>query len=437
MRTKQPTNGTRWYRLAMLLLMTLATAPAQQSQYDLLLKGGYVIDPRNGISGRRDVAITGGVIAAVEESIDASRAVRTVDVSELYITPGLVDLHVHVFSTTNIPDAWAGDNSLQPDVNLLPSGVTTAVDAGSSGWRNFEFFRHTVIDKPNVQTRILALINIAGLGMITDLPEQGDFNAEEVARLAAKHKDVVVGVKSAHYQLPDWKSVDEALKAGTTANIPVMVDFGFFLPERPFYELVLERLRPGDMPTHVFRGPVPWVDANGKLYDYLSQARDRGIKFDVGHGGGSFVFRSAVPAVQQGFYPDSISTDLHVGSAMGGMMDMQTTMSKFLAMGMPLDAVIEASTWNPAQQIHREELGHLTPGAVADIAGFRILEGRHRYRDASNGVLEGPQRLFCELTLRAGRIVWDWNSVVGVDYESLPPEYGVREGVDQIIPPPQ
>jgi dihydroorotase len=423
--------------LAALLLLAATAAFAQQAQYDLLLQGGYVIDPRNGISGRRDVAISDGVIAAVAESIDASTADRAVDVSELYITPGLVDLHVHVFSTTNIPDAWAGDNSLQPDVNLLPSGVTTAVDAGSAGWRNFEFFRHTVIDKPQLKTRILALINIAGLGMITDLPEQGDFNAEEVARLAAKHKDVVVGVKSAHYQLADWESVDQALAAGTAADIPVMVDFGYFLSERPFHELVLNRLRPGDMPTHAFRGPVLWVDADGKLYDYLRQARERGIKFDVGHGGGSLVFRNAAPAVQQGFYPDSISTDLHYGSALGGMMDMQTTMSKFLAMGMPLDEVIQASTWNPAQQIHREELGHLTPGAVADIAAFRILEGTHRFRDASNGVLEGSQRLFCELTLREGRIVWDWNSITGLDYKSLPPDYGVREGVDRIIPPPK
>lgn len=421
--------------LAALLLLATTAAFAQQAQYDLLLQGGYVIDPKNGISGRRDVAISDGVIAAVAESIDASAAERTVDVSELYITPGLVDLHVHVFSTTNIPDAWAGDNSLQPDVNLLPSGVTTAVDAGSSGWRNFEYFRHTVIDKPQLKTRVLALINIAGLGMITDLPEQGDFNAEEVARLAAKHKDIVVGVKSAHYQLPDWESVDQALAAGNAANIPVMVDFGFFLPERPFHELVLKRLRPGDMPTHAFRGPVPWVDENGKLYDYLHQARERGIKFDVGHGGGSLVFRNAAPAVEQGFYPDSISTDLHYGSTLGGMMDMQTTMSKFLAMGMPLDDVIQASTWNPAQQIQREELGHLTPGAVADIAAFRILDGTHHFRDASNGVLKGSQRLFCELTIREGRIVWDWNSVTGVDYKSLPSDYGVRKGVDHVIPP--
>jgi dihydroorotase len=426
-----------WVRLLSMLIFCLAAAfSLQQDKYDLLLKGGYVIDPKNGISGHRDVAISQGKIAAVAESIDASKATRTLDVQGLYITPGLVDLHVHIFSTTNIPGAWAGDNSVQPDSNTLPTGVTTAVDAGSSGWRNFEFFRHTVIDKARLKTRVLAHINIAGFGMITDITEQKDFNPEEVARLAKKHSDVIVGVKSAHYRLPDWESVDQAVKAGTLANIPVMVDFGYFLPERPFYELVLERLRPGDMPTHMFRGPVPWVDENGKLYDYLYQARKRGIKFDVGHGGGSFVFRNAVPAIEQGFYPDSISTDLHQGSVNGAMMDMQTTLSKFLAMGMPLDEVIKASTWNPARQIQREELGHLTPGAVADVAAFRMLRGKFRFRDGSNGAINGNQRLFCELTLREGRVVWDWNSLTGIDYQKLGPEYGFRKGVDQIIRPP-
>ena len=427
----------RWIRLPAFLIFCLATAlPVLHGQYDLLLKGGHLIDPKNGISGPRDVAIADGLVAAVSESIDTSKAERTFDLTGLTITPGLIDLHVHVFSTTNIEGAWAGDNSVQPDTNLLPSGVTTAVDAGSSGWRNFEFFRHTVIDKQRQQARILALINIAGFGMITDITEQKDFNPEEVARLALKHQDVVVGVKSAHYRGPDWGSVDQAVKAGEIANIPVMVDFGYFLPERPFYELVLEHLRPGDMPTHMFRGPVPWVDENGKLYDYLHQARKRGIKFDVGHGGGSFVFRNAVPAIRQGFYPDSISTDLHQGSSNAGMMDMQTTMSKFLAMGMPLDEVIKASTWNPAKQIQREELGHLTLGAIADIAVFRVQEGQFRYRDARNGALKGNQRLFCELTLRNGRIVWDWNSLSGIDYKNLGPDYGYRPEVEQIIRPP-
>jgi len=187
--------------------------------------------------------------------------------------------------------------------------VTTMVDAGSSGWRNFEFLRTTVIDR--AKTRVLALINIAGLGMITDAVEQADFNPDEVARLARKHRDVVVGVKSAHYQSPDWKSVDQAVAAGRAAGIPIMVDFGYFLPERPYWRLVTEHLRPGDISTHCFRAPAPWVDEKGKLYEYFHKARARGVIFDVGHGGGSFVFRNAVPAVAQGFYPDSISTDLH------------------------------------------------------------------------------------------------------------------------------
>ncbi|MEZ5367308.1 MAG: amidohydrolase/deacetylase family metallohydrolase [Bryobacterales bacterium] len=353
----------------------------------------------------------------------------------LYVTPGLIDLHVHVFHTTGIAGAWAGDNSVQPDAFSFRTGVTTMVDAGSSGWRNFETFRHTVIDR--ARTRVFALINIAGFGMITDITEQGDFDPDEVARLAKKHSDVVVGVKSAHYRKPDWDSVENAVKAGTEASIPVMVDFGYFARERPFYELVLEKLRPGDMPTHCFRGPVPWVDANGKVYDYLYKARKRGIKFDVGHGGGSFVFRNAAPAAAAGFFPDSISTDLHTGSMNGAMMDMPTTMSKMLALGMPLEEVIRASTSNPADQIQHSELGRLSVGSVADVAVLRVLNGNFRYRDASGGGVEASQRIFAELTLKDGRVVWDWNSLTGDDYRDKGPTYGVREGHDFVIPPPQ
>jgi dihydroorotase len=340
-----------------------------------------------------------------------------------------------VFPTTGITGAWAGDSSVGADSFSFRTGVTTMVDAGSSGWRNFEFFRTTVIDR--VRTRVLALINIAGHGMINDTIEQDDFDPKEVARLAKKHSDVVVGVKSAHYQKPDWDSVQRAIEAGKAAGIPIMVDFGYFLPQRPFWQLVTEILRPGDMPTHCFRGPVPWVDEKGKLYSYLRTARERGVKFDVGHGGGSFVFRNAVPAIEQGFYPDSISTDLHTGSMNAGLIDMPTTMSKFLAMGMPLDAVIAASTWHPAQQIHREELGHLSVGAIADVAVFQLMDGEFGYRDASNGKVTGRQRLFCELALKDGRVSWDWNSRTGDDYKKLGPTYGVRKGMDQVIPPPR
>ncbi|HTM50082.1 MAG TPA: amidohydrolase/deacetylase family metallohydrolase, partial [Bryobacteraceae bacterium] len=405
------------------------------AQYDLLLKGGYVIDPKNGIDGRRDVAIQGGRIAAVAPDIDPSGARKTIDAAGLYITPGIVDIHTHLFHTTGVRDAWAGDNSVQPDAFSFRSGVTTMVDAGSSGWRNFATFRHTVIDR--VRTRVLALINIAGLGMMADVTEQvaSDFQPKEVAAVAARNKDVVVGVKTAHYQLPDWTSVDRAIEAGKLAGLPVMVDFGYFLPERPYWKLVTERLRPGDITTHMFRGPVPWVDANGKLYEYLKLARQRGVKFDVGHGGQSLVLRNAAPAVEQGFWPDTISTDLHAQSMNAPMMDMATTLSKFRALGMPLKEVILRATWNPAQVIGRPDLGHLTVGAAADVALWTVLQGSFGYGDAYGGRIAGRERLVCEMTLRDGRVAWDWNARAATDYRRLSPDYGIRPGIDRILPP--
>jgi len=401
--------------------------------FDLLLAGGRVIDPQSGIDAPMDVAIQAGRVARVAARIDRGQARRVIDVAGLYVTPGLIDLHVHVFHTTGVRDAWAGDNSIQPDVLGFRTGVTTMCDAGSAGWRNFEDFRRTVIDR--VKTRVLAFVNIAGLGMTLDQAEQADFDPAAVARVARLHRDVVVGVKSAHYRKPDWDSVDAAVRAGTLAGIPVMVDFGNFRPERPYWRLIGERLRPGDISTHMFRGPVPWVDAQGKLYDYLLRARRRGVLFDVGHGGGSFVFRNAVPAIAQGFYPDTISSDLHHGSMNAGMQDMPTTMSKFLAMGMPLAEVILRSTWKPAQAIRRPELGRLD--GVADVAVFALEQGSFGFADGAGGRIRGTQRLVCELTLKNGEVAWDRNARAAADYRELPPDTGVRPGADVVVPPPR
>ncbi|MBL8174270.1 MAG: amidohydrolase/deacetylase family metallohydrolase [Bryobacterales bacterium] len=417
-----------------LLLFALASAAGAQT-YDLLLQGGHLIDPKNGIDAVRDVAIRAGKVAAVAENIPPSQARKTIGVKGLYLSPGLVDIHVHVFHTTGVKDAWAGDNSVAPDSFSFRTGVTTMADAGSSGWRNFETFRHTVIDR--ARTRVFAFINIAGLGMLTNIVEQAtaDMKPDEVAALAKKHKDVVVGVKTAHYEGPDWTAVDRALEAGTKAGLPVMVDFGWFLKERPYWQLVTGKLRPGDISTHFFRGPVPIAGSDGKLYDYLKQARTRGVKFDVGHGGGSFVWRNAAPAIRQGFYPDSISTDLHTGSMNGPMFDMPTTMSKMLAAGMPLKEVILRSTWNPAQQIGHPELGHLSVGAFADIAVWRMLEGSFGFADPEGGKVTGKQRLQCEMTLKDGEILFNWNALGAVDWQNLKPDYGVRP-VEFLIPPP-
>jgi dihydroorotase len=422
-----------WAALALIVVLMSSALCWGQPAYDLILAGGHVIDPKNGIDGVMDVAVREGRVAAVGEGLDASRAEKTIDVSGLYVTPALIDIHTHLFHTTGIPGAWAGDNSVAPDGFSFRTGVATMADAGSSGWRNFEAFRQSVIDR--ARTRVFAFINIAGFGMITDAVEQDDFDPAEVARLARKHKDVVVGVKTAHYQKPDWISVDSAVEAGRKAGIPVMVDFGYFLPERPYWRLVTEHLRPGDISTHMFRGPVPYVDDDGKLLAYLKEARTRGVKFGVGHGGGSFVFRNAAPAIAQRFYPDAISTDLHTGSMNGAMMDMPTTMSKMLALGMPLEQVIRASTWRPARIIQREQFGHLSAGAVADIAVWRLMKGDFGFADPYGRRVEGTERLLCEMTLKDGRVVWDWNARNAGDDKNLGPAYGIREGTDEIIRP--
>lgn len=403
--------------------------------FDLLLKGGHVIDPKNGLDAPLDVGIAAGKIAEVAAGLDPASSHKTIDLDGLYVTPGLVDMHTHVFHTTGIPDAWAGDNSVQPDAFSFRSGVTTMVDAGSSGWSTFEMLRESVIDR--ARTRVLAFVNIAKLGMVTDAAEQqkADFCPDALAKLARKHSDVIVGIKSAHYQQPDWASVDMAVEAGRRAGVPAMIDFGYFLPERPYWRLVSEHLRPGDISTHMYRGPVPWVDGRGKLLSYLPEARHRGVKFDVGHGNMSLVLRNAVPAVEQGFFPDTISSDVHALSMNAPMMDMPTMLSKFLALGMPLFDAIGAATWNPARIIQHPELGHLTPGAVADVAVWRLFEGRFGFADAYGGKIDGRQRLICDLTIAAGEVVWNWDALGCQDYRRLGEEYGIREGIDQIIPP--
>jgi dihydroorotase len=385
-----------------------------QSGYELLLKGGHVIDPRNGIDSVMDVAITGGTVARVARDIPAAEARQVVDARGLYVTPGALDLHGHVFYGTD-PDAYLSDgvSSVPPDGFTFRAGVTTVVDAGGAGWRNFHQFKRQVIDRS--ATRILSFLNIVGHGMKGGAAEQDlrDMDARLTAQRVREFPGVIVGIKTAHYRGPEWIPVDRAVEAGRLANVPVMVDFGTFGPDRPFEELVLERLRPGDIYTHQYRADVPMLDASGKVRAYLFEARKRGVLFDVGHGSGSFSFSQAVPAVAQGFVPDSLGTDLHTSSMTGGMKDMSNVMSKFLNMGMPMREVVLRSTWKPAGIVNRTDLGHLTPGAVADVAVFRLLEGNFGFLDARLRRMTGSRRLECELTLREGRVVWDLNGLAG------------------------
>ncbi|MBI4909101.1 MAG: amidohydrolase/deacetylase family metallohydrolase [Acidobacteria bacterium] len=391
---------------------------AQQAQYDLLLKNGTVIDPRNNVNARRDVAISAGKIAAVEASIAPSRARKVVDAAGLYITPGLVDLHVHVFAGGMGQSYSSGRLSIYPDDHTFRSGVTTVVDAGTSGWKNFPEFKERVIDR--ARTRVLVLLNIVGAGM-GGIVEQNtaDMDAQAAAKTAKQYPDVIVGFKTAHYQGPEWIAVERGIEAGTIAGLPLMVDFGAFRAERPYEELVTRKLRPGDMSTHTYLAWVPMLDSSNKVRPFLFEARKRGVLFDAGHGGGSFVWRHAARAMEQGLPPDSISTDLHYTSMNAGMKDMLNVMSKFLIMGMPLDQVILRSTWNPARQIKRQELGHLSVGAVADIAVLRVEEGKFGFVDVYGAKMEGNKRLRGELTVRDGKVVWDLNGLTREDWRKL------------------
>jgi dihydroorotase len=398
----------------------LPSAAMAQAQYDLLLKGGHVIDAKNGINAVRDVAVSGGKIAAVAADIPGDRARAVVDVSGLYVTPGLVDIHVHVFADSMARE-YTGEHGVRPDGFTFRSGVTTVVDAGSSGWRNFEQFKKNVIDKS--RTRVFAMLNIVGSGMggREDVEQNtSDMEAGKTAEMAKRHPDVVVGVKIAHYKGPEWIAVERAVEAGKLANIPVMVDFADFRKERPFQDLVGSKLRPGDIYTHTYLRAVPMLDDAGKVLPYLFAAQKRGIIFDVGHGAGSFSWRQAIPAVRQGFYPNSISTDLHVQSMNAGMKDMLNVASKFLNLGMPLDQVIARCTWNPAREIHREQYGHLSPGAVADIAVLRVEKGQFGFVDSSRTRMAGTQRLIAEMTFKDGRAVWDLNGLTSPAWDSAP-----------------
>jgi len=383
---------------------------------DILLKGGHVIDPKNKIDGVMDVAITDNKISQVAASIPVTNAKKVIDAKGLYVTPGLLDMHVHVYPGNDL-DAYIanGPTSVAPDGFTFRAGVTTVVDAGSSGWRNFRQFKEQTIDK--AQTRVLALINIVGWGMVGRFEEQdvADMNPVMTSHMIKTlFPDIIVGIKAAHYW-GDFTQVDRAVEAGKIANVPVMVDFGEHEPPNSIESLFMQHLRPGDIFTHTYSyGPTKRetvVDENGKVKPFIFAAQKRGIIFDVGHGGGAFSWRQAVPSIQQGFKPDVISTDLHTQSMNGGMKDLSNVMSKFMAMGMSLQEVVARSTWGPANVINRKELGNLTVGSDADVAVFSLRKGDFGFIDIRGTRLKGTQKLETELTIRAGKIVWDLNGI--------------------------
>lgn len=404
----------------LLITTTFHVIIVNAQQYDILLKGGHVIDPKNDVDGPLDIAIRDGLISQVASNIPSSSAESVVDVRGMYVTPGFIDIHSHHFHGTNPHTGiMDGFSSLPVDGFTLRAGVTTVVDPGSPGWRNFREYKERVIDRS--RTRVLAMLNIVGHGMRPAIPYQqnyNDMNPKMTAMVANQYPEIV-GVKIGHYRSGNWEPYRWAVEAGNLADIPVMVDFGGAEVALSLDTLFFEVLRPGDIYTHAFGGGMTSHGdrqaivhlEDGTLRSRMFEAQERGIIFDIGFGGGSFFYEVAVPATEQNFWPNTISTDLHTGSMNGGMKNMANAVSTVMNLGMPLQEAIKASTWKPAQVIQREDLGHLSVGAEADIAVFRLLEGDFGFQDSRRNVIPGNEKLEVELTLRAGRVVWDLNGI--------------------------
>jgi dihydroorotase len=398
--------------LVMIVLNTNAQA------YQIVIKGGLVIDPKNGINEVMDIAIQDGKIASVAKNIDAANARQVINAKGLIVAPGLIDIHGHVFAGTQLDRGLSdGNSALMPDGYTFRVGVTTIVDCGGAGWKNFAVFKKNVIDVS--QTRVLSFLNIVGEGMRGGPYEQDsrDMDPKMAALVAKQNKKDIVGFKVAHYENAEWVPVDNAVTAGKLADIPVIVDFGGDDTHAPLsiQDLFFKHLRPGDIYTHTFtelqrRDPI--VDFSSRqLKPFIKDAQARGIVFDVGFGGASFAFDQALPAIKAGFYPNTISTDLHTGSMNNAMKDMLNVMSIFMTMGMDVPSIIKASTWSPAKAIKHEELGSLSVGSAADVAILGIREGNFGFFDRIGYKVTGKKKFECEATIRNGKMVYDLNGI--------------------------
>jgi dihydroorotase len=418
-RKYEMSSGIRAILLSLVCLFLLGSrVPGQE--IDLLLKGGHVIDPRNNIDAVMDVAVAGGKILKVARDIPPAGAKKVIDAAGLYITPGLIDLHTHVFVGSK--DGFAdGFSSLSPDDITFKAGITTVVDAGTSGWRNFPLFKKQVIDRS--QTRILAFLNIAGSGM-TGFPTEEDMNDMDphmTSLVVQQYPDIIVGVKIGHYRGTEWTPLERAIEAGNISGVPLLLEC--HLPNMPL-EGILERMRPGDIYTHTFCTAADRkciLDEKGIVRQCVLDAQKKGIRFDVGHGGAMFHFAVAVPALKQGILPNSFGSDLHRFSMNSGMKNMLDIMSKFLNMGMTVQEIIFRATWNSAMSVKRTDIGHLSEGAEADIAVLGIQKGNFGFVDAGGNKLQGDSKFEAEMTVRGGKIVWDQDGLAAQDWKKKQP----------------
>ena len=405
------------YALLGFFFLSATLLAQQEKSYDILITGGRVIDPKNNKDAIADVAIKSGKIVKVAPGLNPADARQVVNAKGLIVTPGLIDIHGHVFHGTQ-EDHYLSDglSALPPDGFTFRAGVTTIVDCGGAGWRNLSTFRKNVVGSS--KTRVLSFMNIVGEGMRGGKYEQdvNDMDAAITAKTAMENKDIVVGFKLAHFSGHDWRPTERVTEAGRLAGMPVIIDFGGASPTLSIEELFMKKLRPGDIYTHAYAaldGTRETIvdEKTSVLKPFVLAAQKRGIIFDVGYGGASFNFTQAIPALKAGLYPNTISTDLHTGSMNTSMKSQIDVMSKFMLMGMALPAVIHASTWKPAQVINRTELGHLSPGAEADVTVLRIRKGEFGFYDKTGYFIPGKERLECEVTIKGGQVMYDMNGL--------------------------
>ena len=401
--------------IAAILALALSTwwpLTAQEEPYDLLLTGGHVIDPANQIDGIRDVGIRNRTIVRVAATLSRASAKQIADVKGLYVVPGLVDIHSHEYG-------YSG--ALFPDDAALPAGTTTVVDAGGPGWRNFEDYQEKILRRS--KTRVLTFINIVGLGMGGDESDVEDMDPRATADKIREHPDLIVGIKNAHFDRPGWVSVERAVEAGRLADRPVMLDNNILSwTGRDTKTKVLEKMRPGDVHTHTFNDRhVEVLDRRSRrIQPFMNEARKRGVLFDLGHGGGSFLWTVADRAMSLGFAPDTISTDLHATSILTTQSDMPNCMSKMLILGMELNEVVNRSTVTPARAINRfPEVGTLGEGKTADVAVLELEDGVFAYHDAWEKKRLGNRRIVNVLTVRAGEVVYDRDGRAFADWDAV------------------
>ncbi len=382
-------------------------------KWDILIRGGEVVDPSQQLRAVKDVAVQGGLIAEIGDDLPGDQAETVFDAHGLLVTPGLIDLHVHVYHR-HVPI------SVEPDPLCPAGGVTTMLDAGSAGSFNFDGFRRDIIDR--AETQILALVNLSCTGLITakgrndpqaiigELMDRRYADPKGAVQVIQENPGVAVGVKirAGKHLIGEgqqgWDNFMDAVQAARESNTWLMVHIGE--SPMPIPEM-LEHLQAGDCITHCFKGGSERIlDPAGKLFSAVREASERGVIFDVGHGAGSFEWEVVEAAIEQDFEPTTISTDLHVKNLHGPVYDMPTTMSKFLFLGVPLERVIEMSTSRPAQALGREDqLGTLKVGTVADIAVLQMHEGDFVFSDSYQQTRIGHQLLNAVGTIRRGEMV--------------------------------